>query len=97
MREQVGVSPQLVNIKPVLLTIRQTAPDKRLSTERTLGQLVSIPSRACMCVFVSVTSLEGERQRLTLASVLAWGFAGNWTSVALRIVFSWRMSCWDWL
>ena len=71
MREQVGVSPQLVNIKPVLLTIGQTAPDKRLSTERTLGQLVSIPSMACVCVFVSVTSLEGGRERETYLGLSA--------------------------
>lgn len=40
-------------------------------------------TRTCLCV--------------TLASVLACGLAGNWTSVALRMVFSWRISCWDWL
>lgn len=34
---------------------------------------------------------------VTLASVLACGLAGNWTSVALRMVFSWRISCCDWL
>ena len=33
----------------------------------------------------------------TLASLLATGLTGNWTSVAFNMVFSWRMSCWDWL
>lgn len=34
---------------------------------------------------------------LTFASGVTTGFGGNCTSVALRIVFSCRISCWDWL
>lgn len=34
---------------------------------------------------------------LTFASGVTTGFGGNCTSVAFRIVFSWRISCCDWL
>lgn len=33
----------------------------------------------------------------TLASGVTTGLGGNWTSVAFRMVFSCKMSCWDWL
>ena len=43
------------------------------------------------------TFLLANGSKLTFASGVTTGFGGNCTSVALRIVFSCRMSCWDWL
>lgn len=100
VRQKVRVAAQLVNVEAVFLPVSQTAADKRLRRTKTQLRPQIFPHRR----FETKLSLWAQNFqnfqcffKPTLASLLDTGLAGNCTSVALRMVFSWSMSCWDWL